>query len=211
MLWRIVLALDQGLNRQYETWIFQLSHGNTHGFVCDIPLLLCHREWFPLYGLCRSASGLLWGEMWWKSQQLTVCRRASGLHGSVVSLPLLSARETPKIFLQLLRHEVGHEETECRLKKTGTVLVFRDRMGTYFVFPQAGHGSENIYLEGKMVFSQEVWGTCDPLQHQRHLLLAFCVACQFSKASSCDSSNSTSVRGKCVLLHPRQVCGWGPC
>lgn len=52
-------------------------------------------------------------------------RRARlGLHGSAVSLPLLSARETPKIFLRLLRHEVGHEETECRLKKTGTVLVF---------------------------------------------------------------------------------------
>lgn len=56
---------------------------------------------------------------------------------------------------------------ERRLEKTGTVLVFIDRIRTYFVFPQAGHGSKSPSLEGKKMFSQGVWGPCDHLQHQR--------------------------------------------
>lgn len=70
MFWRVILALGQGLNRQYETWDFQLSHGNIHGFFWDIPFLLCHGECMGSVEIClRSAVG----EMWWKFQQLPVC------------------------------------------------------------------------------------------------------------------------------------------
>lgn len=132
MLWRVILALDQGsmkLGFSALTW--------QHSWVClgHSPTTLSRGMISSVWALQRSASGLLWGRCGenpnsWLSAgepRLRCASLGSGqlrLHGSVVSLPFLSPRETP-----LLRHRASHEETKRRLEKTGTVLLFTDRIG----------------------------------------------------------------------------------
>lgn len=123
MLWRVLLALDQGLNRQHETWIFTSHVATFMALSVACPSYFVAGNDF----LCMGSAEIHLGsdvKIPAAAGEPRLRRAGLGLHGSVVSLPLLSARETPKIFLRLLRHEDGHKETECRLKKTGTVLVF---------------------------------------------------------------------------------------
>lgn len=207
MFWRDVLALCQGLNRQYETWDFQLSHG----FFWDIPFLLCHAECMGSVEIClRSAVG----EMWWKSQQLPVCLLESpvcivkfqeqlGQIAWVCGFPAISVSyRNPWDLLPDAEPRVWSQGTVWRILG---LLVFTDRMRISCIFPQAGHGSKNPCLKGKIVFSQGVWAPCDhsspPSETPRAgcLLLAFCIVGSV-KMSSWVSANSTSVLGKDALL-----------
>lgn len=176
IFWRVVLVLCQGLNRQYETWDFQLSHGNIRGFLWDISFLLCHGECMGSVEIClRSAAG----EMWWNSQQLPVCLPESpvcivklqqqlGQTAWVCGFPAISVSyRSPRDLPPGAEPRVWSRGAECCLEKTGTMLVFTDWMRICFIFPQAGHGSKNPCVKGKMVFSQGVWAPCDHLHHQR--------------------------------------------
>lgn len=119
-----------------------------------------------VWALQRSTSGLMW-----KSQQLPgslVC----GVRGSdcmglwfpcrccLLEKPLRSSSGCWDTRLVTRRQSAAW-------RRLGLCWFSTDRMGTYFVFPQAGHGSENLCLEGKMVFSQGIWGPRDSVQHQR--------------------------------------------
>lgn len=123
MFWRVILALGQGLNRQYKTWDFQLSHSSQHswlflghslptlsrgmhGFCRDLPQVCCLGDVKIPTAACLSAL---------RSFKSSYVR----LHGFVVSLPFLSPKETPEIFLQMLSHGSGHEELSVVWRRLG--------------------------------------------------------------------------------------------
>lgn len=110
-LWRVVLALAQGLIST-KPGFSALTWQNSMIFLDHL-----------LWGGCEMHSGLLPAvepRPWCvslRSRRLSLC-------GSVVSLLFLPPRENPKIPLQLLRHGASHEEAALHLEKTGAVLIF---------------------------------------------------------------------------------------
>lgn len=76
MLWSVILALDQVLNRQHETWIFSSHVATFMALFGTFPSYFVTGSDFVYVGSAEICLRSAVGEMWWKSQQLTVCQES---------------------------------------------------------------------------------------------------------------------------------------
>lgn len=199
-----------------------------HSWLClgHSPPTLSQGVISSMWALQRSASGLLWGRCGENPKQLTVCQESlvCGVQASGTGSSDCMGLWFPCHFCLLekpLRSSFSCWDTGLVTRRLRAIWR---RLGLcWFSLTGQGPTSSSLrqvmglktpVLEGKMMFSQGVWGPRDHLQHQRLIVQGVSswhfVSCQLSKAGSWDSANSTSILGKCVLLHPRRACGWSP-